>query len=515
LGGDPSSGAGRTVYLKNLGADAAATIQAALDNPRVTCVVLPAGEIGIGSTITIPSGKTLMGAGKEFTTLVALEDFHSTLDVPFPGVMIFADGASQVTVSGLTLDGAKVGLSSTGEIVGKVSGIVMYNTSDFLIQDVHVENVTGYAQWAVGSWNYSNPELSVFSSGKYVDCSTANANVHFEQTTAAGVHILRSSSVDGDGDIPTEAYLHPMIGSTDIVYEDVFVRGTGDGIGASIFSLGVPIGTVTFINPDIVTDNNGMTIGGSQAAPVALVIIQGGSVESTGGIGILSSWTTDIAIVDASISGYQIGILTYDGSIHGINSSSEAWTEAPDMATYALAHSGVGTADWLGPLVSTSTNGPEFNYSGVVAWHYDGAYRDYLGAALPQTEQSLAEATEAGGLVAAVTADEPTADTSSAAALAADTGSLPFAGNLAPAQSTAELGRVLAEALDGTPADAPDIDTLLSGLGDESRTDLGATIAGNDGAGLSWAASGAGSFGGFGAFQIDATLFHQDAVPPA
>lgn len=498
-------GAGRTVNLRarDLGEDAAATIQAALNNPRVTCVVLPAGEFGVSSTITIPSGKTLMGAGKDSTTLVAQEDFHSTPNVPFPGVMIFASGASHVTVSGLTLDGAKVGLSSAGEIVGKVSGVVMYNTTDFIVQDVHVENVTGYAQWAVGSWNYPTPELSIFSSGKYVDCSTANASVHFEQTTARNIHILRSSSVDGDGDIPTEAYLHPMIGSYDIVYENAFVRGTGDGVGANIVSLGVPIGTVTFINPDIVTKNNGMTIIGSQGAPVALVEIQGGSIESTGAIGIWSSWTTDISIVNASVSGYQIGIFIHDGNITGVGSSAEGSTDALGMGSYALVHTGAGTAEWSGQLISTSNNGPEFSYSGLVEWFYDGAYRDYLGAALPDAPETTVAS--ADGLTAGAVAPPPT-DTLDAG-LQGGNGS-----NGTEAASAADLSVVLADALAGGGGNALDVDALLSGLGQQGPGAEALAILSQGGG---EAAVQPGSFAGFGAFAIETLAVHQDAVPPA
>ena len=497
---------GRTVYLRarDLREDAAATIQAALDNPRVTCVMLPAGEFGIGTTIVIPSGKTLMGAGKDLTTLVALEDFQSPPGIACPGAMIFADGATQVTVSDLTLDGAKVGLTATGEFAGKVSGIVMYNTTDFLVQDVHVENVTGYAQWAVGDWNYSNPELSTFSSGRYIDCSTANANVHFEQTTASGIHILRSVSTDGDGDIPTEAYLHPLVGSTGIVYEDVVVFGTGNGVGAIIVSLGVPIGTVTFINPDIVTRSNGMTIIGSQGAPVELVEIQGGHVESYGSMGILTSWTTSMVITDAAISGQKIGIFTYDGTIQGINSSVEATLDLPGGATYALVHSGVGTAEWVGPLISTSTDGPEFNYSGTVEWFYEGAYRDNSGAPLPDAEGTLAASAE--GLTADT--DAPTSADTVESGVEGDDQSVDGSN----ASETTDLSTVLADALVGSGGGA--IDALLNSLGQQSPGGDPLAIV-SQGGDATWAMPVAGPFAGFNAFAIDALAFHQDATPPA
>jgi hypothetical protein len=504
---------GRTVYLRarDLGEDAAATIQAALDNPRVTCVVLPPGEFGIGTTIIIPSGKTLMGAGKDSTTLVALDDFQSPPGIACPGAMIFADGASDVTISDLTLDGAKVGLTSTGEFAGKVSGIVLYNTTDFLVQDVHVQNVTGYAQWAVGDWNYSNPELSTFSSGKYIDCSTANANVHFEQTTASGIHILRSVSTDGDGDIPTEAYLHPLVGSTGIVYEDVVVFGTGNGVGAIIVSLGVPIGTVTFINPDIVTKNNGMTIIGSQGAPVELVEIQGGHVESYGNMGILTSWTTNMVITDASISGQKIGIFTYDGTIQGINSSIEASLDLTGGATYALVHTGAGTAEWTGPLISTSTNGPEFNYSGTVAWFYDGAYRDNMGAALPDAEGTLPPIADGSD---ADTVAPPSTDTvETAAPPSTDTvGAGPQDDDGSSGREATDLATVLADALAG--GGGSDLDALLGDLGQQSPGGDPLAIVSQSGE-PSWAMPASGPFAGLDAFAVDAFAFHPDAAPPA
>src|SRR5687768_281167 len=88
--------------------DNSAVIQAALDDPDVTCVVLPEGEIGIASTITIPSGKMLIGAGTTLTTIVALDGF--TTSGPFATALLFAAPGSDVTLEDFTVDGRKVGL---------------------------------------------------------------------------------------------------------------------------------------------------------------------------------------------------------------------------------------------------------------------------------------------------------------------------------------------------------------------------------------------------------------------
>jgi hypothetical protein len=97
----------------------------------------------------------------------------------------------------------------------------MRYATDFDISRIDVSNTTGYAHYAAGDLGRHQAGFpdAVMASGNYTDLRTYNAQVHFEQIFADGITLTNVHARDGDGDIPTEAYFHPIVGSRNITYQ--------------------------------------------------------------------------------------------------------------------------------------------------------------------------------------------------------------------------------------------------------------------------------------------------------
>lgn len=227
------------------GLDLAAAINAALADPAVTTVVLTAGEFLLHSSVIVPSGKTLIGAGRDLTVLRAAADFQ-IIDQSNNAVVISAPNAIGVTLSDFAVDASKISPEGL-----RLNGVFMKFATDFAIARVDVSNATGYAHFAqgdLGSFQAGNPYIK--ASGTYDDCQTFNSQVHFEQMFADGITLTNVHARDGDGDISTEAYFHPLWGSSNITYIDSSAYGSGF-LGFSLISSFVPLSNITIINTQV------------------------------------------------------------------------------------------------------------------------------------------------------------------------------------------------------------------------------------------------------------------------
>lgn len=227
------------------GLDLAAAINAALADPTVTTVVLTAGEFLLHSSVIVPSGKALIGAGRDQTVLRAAADFQ-IIDQSNNAVVISQPNATGITLSDFAVDASKISPSDL-----RLNGVFMKFATDFAIARVDVSNATGYAHFAqgdLGSFQAGNPYIK--ASGNYDDCQTFNSQVHFEQMFADGITLTNVHARDGDGDISTEAYFHPLWGSSNITYIDSSAYGAGF-LGFSLISSFVPLSNINIINTQV------------------------------------------------------------------------------------------------------------------------------------------------------------------------------------------------------------------------------------------------------------------------
>lgn len=227
------------------GVDHAKLINDLLADPSVTKVVLGEGVFTLTAPITIPSNKTLEGAGRDLTVLRADPDNFTRSPLgEEDGLVNSVRGSENVKIFDLSVDASK--LAPDGF---RLHGVFMREVVGFEIEGVDVYNATGYAQIAQGVLGGEG----VTSSGTYTDCYTYNSQVHFEQMASNGITLTDCHARDGDGDIAAEGYFHPLAGSKNITYIDC----TGYGYGYSGFNLlsishvGMVIENIQILNCDI------------------------------------------------------------------------------------------------------------------------------------------------------------------------------------------------------------------------------------------------------------------------
>ena len=225
------------------GPDLAAIINAALADPSVTTVILEPGLFLLHSSIIVPSGKTLMGSGREDTILRAAADF-TWPSVQQNAVVVSENYSSNITLSDFSVDANRVSPDGL-----RLNGIMMRFTQDFLIERIDVSNATGYAHYAIGDLGtyQVGGTLGLPVSGRYEDLRTYNSQVHFEQYFADGITLFNIQARDGDGDISTETYFHPIVGSRNVTFEQV--SGVGAAfLGFSLISSLLPLENIYIID---------------------------------------------------------------------------------------------------------------------------------------------------------------------------------------------------------------------------------------------------------------------------
>ena len=299
-----------TINPEDCGADVAAYINAAL--AAYGKVILGPGLFLINSPIFVPSGKTLEGAGADLTMIKASESF--ALDPAHAGVNGVVNsfkGATDITLEDFSVDASKLMVNG-----GRLNAVFMYQATDFAIARVDVYNATGYGHFAQGEISH----FTVMASGTYDDCWSFNANVHFEQMAGENITLTNVHARDGDGDIGTEAYFHPLVGSRNITYIDVSAYGHGYA-GFNLTSIVRPLENITIINADIeiTRQDAGSAIIAMSYLPVNGLYIENSRLVSEGAAGVRLGGVSGTA-VDTYFQGEVIGVqFLFSGS--GVASS--------------------------------------------------------------------------------------------------------------------------------------------------------------------------------------------------
>jgi hypothetical protein len=181
------------------GVDNSIAINAALTDPEVFGVILPAGDIRVDHAIVVPTGKFVRGCGRGVTRLVRTNNISGS-DYYDKALIRSADNADGVRVSDLSVVSPKVN--------DKVQGVWMRGATNFEVENVEALNC-GYAFWA----------QEFARNGIFRDVISRNANVHFETTQATDILFENMTSSDGDGDNPlgVEAVWHTLFGSKRIM----------------------------------------------------------------------------------------------------------------------------------------------------------------------------------------------------------------------------------------------------------------------------------------------------------
>ncbi|TMJ13068.1 MAG: hypothetical protein E6G94_12490 [Alphaproteobacteria bacterium] len=326
--------------------DYSAVINAALADPNVDTVQLGAGTFLLDTPITIPSGKTLLGAGSDQTLLKADSDFFRTSAGEFDGLVNSAVGATSVTLSDFSVDGSKL---SPGGF--RLHGVFMRQATDFHITNVNVSNITGYAHFAQGVPGGGG----IQASGTYENCTTTNSQVHFEQMACDGITLTNCHAFAGEADITTETFYHPLIGSKNISY--IGCTGYGDAYGGfDMVSATKPLENIKIIDCDIEITRASGTLTALGYLPILGLEIVNSRFVSYGGIAIRIGGVTGSA-TNSYFQGETMAI----SFVHSGNGTPNNFTVTDSVAlglrdpstsaaAFAIASSG-GNVVWNGGVL--------------------------------------------------------------------------------------------------------------------------------------------------------------------
>lgn len=294
-----------------------AKINSALALDLVTELRLGASTYAIAAKIALPSNKVLSGYSRDMTTILALAGFEDSQTNPS---MILADGASNVVVRDLTVNGNKRGLGGTS--AQRCLGVSMFETTGYLIERVRSMNLTAYALWSNGG----NDVINTPSSGDMIDVETLNSQIHIEHGSSINCLVENFTCYDGDGDIPCFSWLHVLQGSgynnKPIIYRNGSAYGTSNA-GADPQADGAnDIGRVEYHNVHLETTGIGFSVATSQPSEIDLFVFrncvfigaQGGGVTRTcdidavgtkfiGGATGIEAHTTDAVFKDCLFEG--------------------------------------------------------------------------------------------------------------------------------------------------------------------------------------------------------------------
>jgi Ca2+-binding RTX toxin-like protein len=343
--------------------DDAAAINAALADPDILEVVLGAGLFQLHSPIFVPSGKTLRGAGRDDTILRAEPDFSRAAG-EYDGVVNSLKTALEPSSTGIQLYDVAVDANKLSPGGYRMVGVFMHQSTDFVIERVDVSNATAYAHFVQGDLGAAG----VTASGRYSDIRTYNSQVHFEQMNANGVLIENAHAFVGEGDIPTEAFFHPLFGSKNITYLDVSGYGPAYG-GFSLVSSGVygagagelagqdnPLENITIINADIEITGPSSAITALGYLPVNGLNIVGSRFVSHGQIAAQLGGVTGTA-TDSYFEGNRLGaIFWYSGNgtaTDFVATDTDAiGIQSPTSAAAAFGISSAGGhVEWIGGTI--------------------------------------------------------------------------------------------------------------------------------------------------------------------
>lgn len=203
--------------------DDTAIINATLADADVSIAMLPAGTIMVTSSVRVPSGKTLMGAGVGRTTIKAKTGFSKTV---YKGVVVAPEtSATNVTLRDFTVDGNKLYHAAIVHADNRIHGVLFERNDGFAVRDVNIRNCTGYGHYCAGTFDGSNSVRN----GYYENCHVKNCNVNFEIQDGGQITYAHCHSTTGDGDMGLESHFHPYLRCSKITYRDCTAAGTGSG----------------------------------------------------------------------------------------------------------------------------------------------------------------------------------------------------------------------------------------------------------------------------------------------
>ncbi|MBL0023131.1 MAG: hypothetical protein IPP23_13390 [Sphingomonadales bacterium] len=216
-------------------------------------------------------------------------------------------------------------------------------SADFDIARIDVMNATGYANYAAGNLGafFNGGPTGVPASGRYEDVNTYNSQVHFEQFFADGITLTNVHARDGDGDIPTEAYFHPIVGSRNITYENSSAIGRAF-LGFSLISSVLPLENIQIINThiEIMDPSTGSALISLGSLPVNGLFIQDSSFIAYNYIAFRIGGVSGTA----TNSYFQGGLFALEVTTSGNGTPSDFDVTDSDALAVRDGTSGVGVA---------------------------------------------------------------------------------------------------------------------------------------------------------------------------
>lgn len=257
------------VEIADFSADNAPIINAVLADADTCIAMLPAGVIQINSSVIIPTGKQLIGAGVGKTTLKAKSTFSR--HVATNAMIATYTGTKHFRVADLSIDASKVGIGL--EAAERINGFRLMASTDFVIERIRAKDHTGYSFIPQGNHGTQRTERGVLR-----DLYSENANVHFETMYASDILWENLIKADGDGDIGCEAVLHCVEACDRITYRSAY--GTGSGFGVSLVTTVHVMQDITFDACHLTTTDNG-SINAGGGASIKRVNLSNSFFEST------------------------------------------------------------------------------------------------------------------------------------------------------------------------------------------------------------------------------------------
>jgi hypothetical protein len=219
--------------------DDSLAINAALSQTLLTKIILPAGTLGVLHSVAIPTGKSLIGAGRDKTLIKLLAGFVRT-PLPDTNAVVSSIQTAGVRLMDLEIDAGK---QNNGGLASSRTHATMFDRcTDFVVERVDVRDATGYGHYHQGSGGTG-------SNGVWRDCTARNCNVNFEAMGLIGGLIDNCYADRGAADIShgTEALFHALNGSKNITYRDC--RGSGSAQAMFNFTdVGTPMDDIRVVN---------------------------------------------------------------------------------------------------------------------------------------------------------------------------------------------------------------------------------------------------------------------------
>lgn len=348
--------------------DDAAVINAALADPAVSVVLLPAGQIAIGARIVRPLNKKLIGAGPGKTNFLFLPSLAGSTAGVFESPLGNDYGGG---FSGFSVDGQYVGW---GGGASARTHVIVPRGVGWLNENIRVKNAYGYHFWA------NSGTAGVYSSGIFRNVHSDNANVQFETTNADGVLFDGFTGTSGDSSAPGYAnmgneFIHPIADSQNITFRHGRFEGES-GAPLSISTTAVNQKGIVLDDVEIIQTNNAYSagvIGGTASFRNQVTMKNVRLHKPDGGPAALSVTHSDVFMVNSRAVGGQFGVAANNGGIIELsNSYAEGRTDpAGAIPAYGAGTSGTGTINvvggtlrGIGPAGSASSRGSRVTVAG-------------------------------------------------------------------------------------------------------------------------------------------------------